>query len=238
MKAYDTILFDADGTLYDFDKSEANALSEVLTMCGIPADGETVGLYHRINDAEWKALERGETTRERLKLARFEKLKSALSERGVAVKHEAQHMCDLYVERLSAQCILLPDAEDVCRTLSESHRLYIITNGITHVQKSRFSRSPITKYIERMFISDEMGAVKPERRYFELVFDALGMTPDEAAERCLVIGDSLTSDIKGAINAGLDSCWYDPRGGAAKGITPTYTIRALPELYDILRRQA
>ena len=234
MRVYDTILFDADGTLYDFDRSEANALSEVLTMCGIPATQETVGLYHRINDAEWKALERGETTRERLKLARFEKLIAALSERGAAVDHGAQHMCDLYVERLSAQCILLPDAEDVCRTLSKTHALYIITNGITHVQKSRFSRSPITKYIKRMFISEEMGAVKPERRYFELVFDVLGITPDEAAERCLVVGDSLTSDIKGAVNAGLDSCWFNPLGGEAKGITPTYTIRALTELYDLL----
>ena len=237
MKAYDTILFDADGTLYDFDKSEANALSEVLTLCGIPDDDETVELYHRINDAEWKALERGETTRERLKLARFEKLKTALCERGIAVAHEAQHMCNLYVERLSAQCILLPDAEDVCRILSESYRLCIITNGITHVQKSRFSRSPITKYIDRMFISDEMGTVKPERRDFELVFEALGMTFDEAAQRCLVVGDSLTSDIKGAVNAGIDSCWYDPRGGEAKCITPTYTIRALTDLYDLLRRQ-
>ena len=234
MKKYDTILFDADGTLFDFDRSEANAVGEVLTMCGLPSDNATVELYHRINDAEWKALERGETTRDRLKVDRFAKLKSALAERGVVTMSTEREMCDLYAERLSRQCIMVDGAVEVCERLSRTHALYIITNGITHVQKSRFSRSPIMKYFGRMFISDEMGSVKPERRFFELVFDALGMTPDEAAARCLVVGDSLTSDIKGAEAAGLDSCLYAPCGTAAGDVTPTYTISSLYELYGIL----
>ena len=235
MKRYDIILFDADGTLYDFVRSEACALSEVLDICGLPKDDETVKLYHEINDAEWKALERGETTRERLKVARFEKLLAALADRGVHTDVTANEMCELYVEHLSQQCILFPESEPVCRALSERAKLYIITNGITHVQSGRFAKSPITKYFGDMFISEAMGAVKPERRYFEIVFRALGITAEEARERVLVVGDSLTSDIKGAVNAGLDSCWYNPQGHDAGDMRPTYTISSLYELYDIVR---
>ena len=235
MKRYDIILFDADGTLYDFDQSEANALSEVLDVCGLPKDAETIELYHRINDAEWKALERGETTRDVLKIARFEKLKAALSERGVVTERTAPEMCEMYVEHLSQQCILFPESEPVCRTLSERAKLYIITNGITHVQLGRFARSPITGYFEDMFISEAMGAVKPERRYFELVFNAIGISAEEARERTLVVGDSLTSDIAGAVGFGIDSCWYNPKGNDAGDIRPTYTIKSLYELYGICR---
>lgn len=233
-RRYDTILFDADGTLFDFDRSEANAIGEVLSICGLPVNDETVELYHRINDAEWKALERGETTREKLKVDRFAKLIAALSERGVTASSTAKEMCDLYVDRLSQQCIMIDGAVEVCERLVRTHSLHIITNGITHVQTSRFSRSPIMKFMGNMFISEQMGAVKPERRYFELVFEALGITPDEAKERCIVVGDSLTSDIMGAVNAGLDSCWYNPRGIEPGAVLPTYTISSLQELYGIL----
>ncbi len=234
MKRYDIILFDADGTLYDFETSEARAVSEVLEMCGLPTDPETVGLYHRINDAEWKALERGETTRERLKVERFEKLLAALAEKNVYGSESAETMCGLYVERLSRQCILFPESEPVCAALSPRADLYIITNGITNVQRGRFARSPITKYFRDIFISEAMGAVKPERRYFELVLASVGITEAEAKERVLVVGDSLSSDIKGAVDFGLDSCWFAPKGGEPVGITPTYTIRSLYELCGIV----
>lgn len=227
------ILFDADGTLYDFDRSEACAVSEVLEICSLPHDAETVELYHRINDSEWKALERGETTRERLKIARFEKLLEALAERGVSAEVTAREMADMYVVHLSQQCILFPESEPVCRTLSGRAKLYIITNGITRVQSGRFKRSPITKYFGDIFISEAMSAVKPELRYFEIVFESIGITLDEAKERVLVVGDSLTSDIKGAIAAGLDCCWYNPHGRDAGDVMPTYTIKSLYELYDI-----
>ncbi len=233
MKRYDIILFDADGTLYDFEQSEARAVSEVLSVCGLPTDPGTIGLYHRINDAEWKALERGETTRERLKVERFSKLISALSDSGIRGCATAEEMCGLYVDRLSQQCILFPESETVCRTLSEAADLYIITNGITRVQEGRFARSPITKYFRNMFISEAMGAVKPERRYFEIVFESLGITAEQAKERVLVVGDSLSSDIKGADSVGLDSCWFDPKGEDAGNLCPTYTIRSLYELFDI-----
>ncbi len=233
-KRYDIILFDADGTLYDFNSSEANAVTEVLAAVGLPTDSGTISLYHDINDAEWHALERGETTRERLKVDRFRKLIAALSDMGVNTESvSAEAMCSLYVERLSQQCILFPDAEPVCRELSERASLYIITNGITRVQRGRFERSPITKYFDDVFISEAMGAVKPERRYFELVFDAIGITEEEAKGRVLVVGDSMTSDIAGAAAVGLDSCYIDRSGKGAGSPAPTYTVGSLYDLYDI-----
>ncbi len=233
MKRYDIILFDADGTLYDFETSEARAVSEVLEACGLPTDEGTVRLYHRINDAEWKALERGETTRERLKVERFSKLLSRLSEAGIKGNATAEQMCSMYVEALSRQCVLFPESEPVCRALFPRAQLYIITNGITNVQRGRFARSPITKYFRDIFISEAMGAVKPERRYFELVLGSIGISEEEARERVLVVGDSLSSDIKGASSIGLDSCWFNPKGEDAGGARPTYTVKSLYELLDI-----
>lgn len=230
MMKYGIILFDADGTLYDFDAAEKLSLNETLAFAGIPSDPETVALYHEINDREWKALERRETTREKLKVERFRKLTDALG--GAATESSPQAMADFYLSALSEKSILFPESEELCRRLSEDFDLYIVTNGTTSVQKSRFARSPITKYIKKAFISDEMGVDKPAVEYFNIVFDELGIT-DENKHRVLLVGDSLSSDIMGGIGAGLDTCWFNPKGKDSGVVSPAYTVKHLNELYEI-----
>ncbi len=230
---YNTIFFDADGTLYDFDVSEAEALSETLINAGIKPTPAIIALYHDINLAQWKALERGETTREKLRVDRFRILLDEMTRRGMPSNADPLTLCEYYVERLSEKCILIPGAEDVCRNLSKYASLYIITNGLTRVQTSRFSRSPISKYFKDAFISESMGATKPERVYFDIALERAGIKSEDERRRVLVVGDSLTSDIAGGIGAGLDTCWYNPECHESGDVVPTYTIKKLDELYEI-----
>ncbi len=231
---YDIILFDADGTLYDFDASERKALSETLVWAGLPADEDTMMLYHEINAREWEALERGETTRERLRTERFLKFMAEMEKNGYASDKTAVMMADSYIEKLSHQCILIPKAVEVCRKLSEKCTLYIVTNGTAWVQKSRFADSPLNEYITKTYISEEIGCAKPAREFFDAVISDIGISYDEARKRAVVIGDSISSDIMGGINAGLDTCWYNPNRKSSCDVKPTYTVTSLYELYPII----
>ena len=128
--------------------------------------------------------------------------------------------------------MLLPGAEELCRVLSRDHRLYLLTNAVASVQKTRFANSAIAPYFQGAFISEEVGVGKPDPAYFDYVFHAV---PGLARDNALVIGDSLTSDIQGANNAGLPCCWFNPKGQPRpQGLRIDYEIRALEELYAIV----
>ena len=125
----------------------------------------------------------------------------------------------------------MPGAEELCRTLAPDYAMYIVTNGISRIQRSRFAGSGLAPYFRGMFVSEEIGVQKPERGYFDAVFNALGH-PDKS--RVLMIGDSLTSDADGAIGYGLDFCRFNPKGLPDEGRTITYTVKKLSEVEDIL----
>jgi len=223
---FTALLFDADETLFDFQKAEAAALRGALTGSGFSFSKDILEVYSAINQALWKQLEKGEVTREFLKTARFERLLSHMGLPG-----DPETLCESYADHLSRCDFLLPDALEVCKALSRSYRLYLITNGISRVQHGRFEKSAVRPCFSGIFVSEDLGSVKPEKAYFDRVTAGLG----EKRENLLVIGDSLTSDIKGANNAGLACCWFNP-GNAPKdaGIRCDYEIAALPELYGIL----
>lgn len=225
--AYSIVLFDADNTLLDFTRAEHDALCECLSIRGISTDADTVALYSAINDSHWKRLERGETTRTRLRVERFTEFFSAVGYSGDPVA-----MADDYVEALSRQSHLIDGALELIRALYGHCRLYIVTNGITSVQKSRFGRCALAPYFDRCFISEEMGFAKPDRRFFDLVASSV---PNFIPEETIVIGDSLSSDIQGGINAGLDTCWYNPNGqNAPSHMNSTYTVSRLEDIQDII----
>lgn len=225
--AYSIALFDADNTLLDFTRAEHEALCECLSSRGLPTDEPTVKLYSTINDSHWKRLERGETTRARLKVERFADFFSAVGFEG-----DPTVMAEDYVAALSRQAHLLDGAVELIHALHGKCRLYIVTNGITSVQKSRFGACPLAPYFDACFISEEMGCAKPEKRFFDLVAVAIeGFDPS----RAIVIGDSLSSDIQGGINAGLSTCWYNPKGIAAPAhMKINHTVTSLYEIKDII----
>ncbi len=225
---YRTILFDADMTLFNFKAAEAIALKQVLEDRGHPATEEVIALYSKINDGLWKAFERGEISRETLLAERFTRL---FKELGTGDDGEAANKEYLY--NLGSYPILIDGAEELCKVLSKDHDLYIITNGVTETQKRRFASSVIYPYFKGIFVSEETGSQKPHRAYFDYVSSRI---PNWSAESTLVVGDSLTADIQGAINYGLDSCWYNPEKLPYTLEQPcTVEIHELKELLNFLK---
>lgn len=212
---YDILLIDADDTLFDFRACEREAFYRAYTESGYECNEEIYREYSQINLSMWKMLERGEIDKARLKAARFEKL---FSNHGI--KGDAQALCALYGRCLSDCHTLIPGAKEFLEQAKKTCRIYIITNGIAETQEKRFHDSGIDKLIDGIFISEKIGANKPSRDYFDCVMSKI---PGFDISRAIVFGDSLTSDIKGAVNAGIASCLYDPgRKYTAGGITPTY----------------
>ncbi len=225
--SYSIALFDADNTLLDFSLSEHDALAECLDARGIVPTEALISRYSAINDAHWKLLERGLTTRDRLRVARFADFFGELG-----VDFDPRDMADDYMARLSEKSYCMEGAEALIERLAGKCRLFIITNGIAAVQDARFNVTSMAKHFEGVFISEELGCAKPAREFFDKVAAAIrDFDPKEA----LVIGDSLSSDIRGGVLAGIDTCWFNRRGDAAPAELPiTYTVSRLSEVEAIL----
>lgn len=225
---YKYLLFDADDTLLDFKRSERQALTETLKRYSIEPTDELISGYSRINDSLWKLLERGGIEKQTLRVRRFE-----LFAEEYSLPADPHKMAVEYTDRLAEQSYIISGADALCRDLTAAgFRLFVITNGIKSIQTKRMSASPIQRYIERSFISEDVGHEKPSAAFFEHVERSI---PDFDRSAALVIGDSLTSDIAGGIGVGIDTCWYDPTHKALPdNIKPTYVIHDLCELYGIL----
>ncbi len=229
--AYTTLLMDADETLLDFRKSEGFALEATLREHGIAMTPAVHDRYHEINRVLWQQLERGEIERARLKEQRFEELFVWLGAEGI----DAAAFNASYMQTLGTKGFLLEGALDLLKDLSEKYAVYIITNGSASVQHVRLADSGILPYVRGVFISEEVGADKPSVGFFDPVWHAIG-APDK--RELLIIGDSLTSDIRGGINAGIDTCWYNPDGAAHPAdIVPTATVHSYQELRQFLQNK-
>lgn len=228
MAKYYCILFDADNTLLDFDAAESKALAETLTNYGIEPDAATVQTYREINTALWEQLEKGQVRREKLMNERFTRFLKAIGAAG-----NGAEMNRFYLDRLSQHPDLLNGSvPDVLRELAEVATLAIVTNGFDRVQSRRVAESGIADYMENVFVSEKLDSEKPNRKIFDAALRSMGI---ENRGRVLVVGDSLTSDVQGGVNAGLDTCWFNPSHAENKGkVRPTYEIAELEELYKIV----
>ena len=202
MANFDFLLFDADNTLFDFDRAEDAALRQVLAERGYPDDDATRSLYLSINRDLWARLDRGEVTQSFLVVERFAAFTRAMGRDDDPVAFNRD-----YLDRLAQGSFLLPGAEALCRRLAPHCTLAIITNGVGRAQRGRFQRSPLAEVIPHLFISEEVGASKPSPAFFEPVLRQLGIT---RRERVLVVGDNLSTDIRGGLDCGLPTAWYNP----------------------------
>ena len=221
------VLFDLDDTLLDFKRAEAEAIRHTLKEIGIDPTDETVALYSRINRSCWAKLETGEYTREEVLHNRFDMLFEALGVSGDA--HATQK---LYEYRLSLGAYYLEGAEELLDSIHGKYRLYLATNGIVNVQTRRLRDSGIEKYFDDIFVSERIGYNKPDKRFFDVAFSEI---PDFDHEQTVIVGDTLTSDIIGGLNAGIKTVYFNPKGQKNDtGITPPYEISSLSELPKLL----
>ncbi|MBE6781290.1 MAG: noncanonical pyrimidine nucleotidase, YjjG family [Ruminococcaceae bacterium] len=223
MKKYTTLLLDADDTLLDFISAEASAIKTVCEKYNIPYSEEVRKTYSAINLNLWKKLEKGLITRKEIQLRRF-------IEFALYIGTDADPVCMArdYVEALSRGGMVLDGAKELCRDLSQKYTLYIVTNGITAVQESRLERSGLLPYFKDVFISEKFGSTKPEKRFFEAVFNLID---EKDLKNICIIGDSMSSDILGGINAGIDTCYFNTTNEFT--YAPTYHAKNFEEIRKI-----
>lgn len=222
--AYTWFLFDADGTLFDYDKAEVTALSRTFAQFDYAFGAAYLDAYHTINEQLWRDFELGMIEQERIKVLRFARLFSTI---GIVIPDVAAFSAR-YLENLGTCTALLDGAETVIAALRGTVHLALITNGLQVVQRARLARSSIGGVFEVVVISEEVGCSKPRSGIFDVAFARMGW-PRKA--EVLMIGDSLTSDIKGGSDYGIDTCWYNPAGALRPAhLSITYEIHALDEL--------
>ena len=197
------IFFDLDDTLLDFRRAEHTAILDTLRQLKLPASEATAVRYSEINAAQWRLYEKGEVTREALLTRRYAIL---FAELGVSRDPEAAQR--FYEKQLAASADLLPGAKEVLAALAPQYTLCAVTNGTASIQRSRLEKSGIAAYFEKVFISQELGVQKPNGAFFDRCFDAF---PALRREETMIVGDSMTSDMRGGRMAGLVTCYVNPQ---------------------------
>ena len=224
---YKWLLFDADGTLFDYDKAEAAALANTFREFDLTLGPDDTATYRSINGDLWLAFERGKIAQGDLRTARFQRLFGAL---GLA--QDAESFSERYLHNLGAASDLLEGAEPLVKMLQAHFSLALITNGIAMVQRSRLARSPLADCFDPIVISEEVGASKPAPEIFDVAFAKMGH-PNK--NDVLIVGDSLTSDMQGGYDYGIDTCWFNPQAKPRETNLPlSYEIQSLKALPSIV----
>jgi len=227
---YEIIIFDADETLFDFKKSERDAIKNTMIEFDMEYDeNHHLKIYQGINTTIWKEFEKGLISQKELKTERFKRLSNELN-----AEFDINEFSKSYMKHLGNASFLFDDSIELIESLHKDYRLTIITNGLTDVQDNRIRKSIIAKYFEDIVVSEEIKVSKPDPKIFE---HALNNIKHTDKSKVLIVGDSLTSDIQGGINFGIDTCWYNPNKIVNNtNIKPTYEISNLMELKDILEK--
>lgn len=227
-KKYKSVFFDADDTLYDYPKAERAALEACLNEFAIEQPAAPfIAAYRRHNRDVWQAFERGETDQATLRVERFRRLADELAIETLPL----ERISTFYLDALAGQSQLLSGALETIRGLAARFPLALITNGIAAVQNKRFAASPITPYFQSIVISETVGIAKPDPRIFAPALQTIGV----AAADVLYVGDSVSSDMAAARNAGMDFCWVNSQGlPVPEGFAPAYNIASLNEFPNLV----
>ena len=223
------LFLDLDDTILDFHKAEGLAIAKTFASFGIDPTPAVIARYSQINKAHWERLERHELTREQVLVGRF-----AALFRELGVDADAECCARRYEDNLSIGHYFLPGAEETLAVLSKKYKLYLASNGTAKVQAGRLASANISHYFQEIFVSQEIGANKPDLAYFTRCFARI---PDFDPAKAMMVGDSLTSDILGGKNAGMATCWVNPAHKPAQPeITPDYQIEYFSQLPALLER--
>ena len=220
------LFLDLDDTILDFRKAEYIAIGKTIGDFGVEPTEEVRRMYHEINKWHWEQLELGRLTREEVLVNRFGVLFGKLGKEVDAVA-----CARAYEKNLSQGHFFLPGAEEAVDALSKKYRLFLASNGTASVQKGRMTSANLYRFFETVFVSQEIGHNKPSKAYFDACFATI---PDFDREKAVMVGDSLSSDIKGGINAGIRTVWVNPEHKNCGEIQPDYEIESLSQLEALL----
>jgi YjjG family noncanonical pyrimidine nucleotidase len=228
---YKHFLFDADNTVFDYRQGEKNAFDQIAKHYNLTFDDEVLDTYHRINKWCWEAYERGELAQEELVVLRFKNLFDELS-----IDEDPVEMESLFTTFLSKQICLMPHAKELLDELQYNGcNIEMITNGVSATQYGRLEATNLKAYFSNIFISSEMGCQKPDYKYFDIVLNKIKADRSE----CVIIGDRLESDIRGGLNAHIDTIWLNTGKSSNMendgSVHPTYEIECLSEIMDLVR---
>lgn len=225
---YEVLFFDADDTLFDFKKSENFALDKL--MSSIDTDLEKsycIEIYKEINNNIWKEFEQNLISSDELKIERFKRFADKIN-----LSQDPKILSNMYVNFLAEASFIYKETEELLSYLYKKYKIVIITNGLTSVQNKRIKESIIKDYFDAVIISDEIKIAKPDPKIFDYALNVINHTNKESV---LMIGDSLSSDVKGGVNAGIDTCWFNPNNKKNNSsLIPKYEISTLLELKNIL----
>lgn len=231
MKKYELLMFDMDGTIFNYKGAESTALKGAFEAFSLECNEDIKALYRKINDRIWVLFENGGISAVELRTRRFEEM---FAEIGVEV--DAAEFSKTYLEKLAETKDLIPGAWDVLRKLRPHFRISLISNGLIDVQYHRLKAAGMDSLFDAVGVSEEAGRPKPAPDLFELVFERAGHTDKSTA---IIIGDNLNSDIGGGINFGIDTCWCNFRGKTNDTPhKPDFTITSLLELPPLLMNES
>ena len=222
---YTTLLLDADNTLLDFSLAEKISITQTFKELGLPYDEESVTLYQKINDECWKELEKGLLTNSQVYTVRFERYLKQINE-----SYDTSVINEKYFSLLSQCTYKMDGCDEILDYLKEKYALYIVTNGAAFNQNRRIKDSGLVNKINGYFISEEIGFKKPQKEFFDYVIEKI---EEKDKSKILVVGDSLSSDIQGGINAGIDTCFIN-WNNTQTDLDINYTVNNLYELKNIL----
>ena len=227
MTKYETLLFDVDDTLLDFDLAEDAALDRLFKQENIAVTPTMIARYKEINESMWRAFERCEVSKDELHNTRFS---IALKEFGLDV--DGEYIEAIFQKYLKEAHHYVDGAYEVIEQLAENYELYVVSNGKTITQNKRLKDANLAHFFNEIFISEQTGYQKPMPAFFDYVFERID---NINKDKTLIIGDSLTSDVKGGLQAGIDTCWFNIRNiENTSDIQPHFEIKKLHDLHLLL----
>lgn len=222
------ILFDLDDTIFDFKRAEKTAFFKTLKELGIVPTDEIAEKYSRYNISQWKLLELGKITRQEVKVNRYKLLFD-----DIGVDKSPELATEIYEENLAVGHYFIDGAEDLLKALYKNYNLYLVSNGSKRVQTGRLASAGISPYFKGIFISQDIGYEKPSPLFFEKVFSSID---NFIRSETVIVGDSLSSDIKGGYNAGIKTVWFNPRKEINdSNIIPDYEISSLSHFEKLIK---
>ena len=223
-----TLLWDVDGTLLDFHAAEKYGMTKCMAEIGVTLTDEMLAVYSVINRSWWERHEQGLATREEIFAGR---LRDFFEQYGIMYT-DYDGFNRQYQIALGEAVFPMDDSLTLLAELKKTHKIYMVTNGSKLAQELKLAKSGIDKLTHGVFISEDVGVQKPDKAFFDRVQEATGYVKEET----MIIGDSLSSDIKGGNNAGIKTCWYNPKGAKQSGDAKVdYEIRNLWEIVEIVR---